>query len=122
LLDGKDFLIRDTFSGKGDHRFEINFHVHPDVCIRKEDSWLRIQKGEAEISLMLLGDDDFEIVRGQESSPFGWYSPAYGVKVKSSVLTCTRKGRPNEVSFSTVICSGGYRPDLGRLEDMAWHM
>jgi len=120
VLDGKDFLIRDTFSGKGDHQFEINFHLHPEALIHDEGQWLTIRKGPAEINIRLLGDDAFRIVRGQEFPRLGWYSPAYGVKVKSSVLTCTKAGRPGDVSFSTIICTGGCRPDLGRLERIAW--
>jgi hypothetical protein len=122
LLDGKDFLMRDTFSGKGDHWFEVNFHLHPEASIQNEGQWLTIRKGMAGISIRLLGDDAFRIVRGQESPRLGWYSPAYGMKVESSVLTCTKTGRPGEVSFSTVICTGGDRLDLGKLEEMVWHM
>jgi uncharacterized heparinase superfamily protein len=119
MIEGKDFLIRDIFSGKGSHRFEINFHVHPDASIQDEDEWLTIRKGAAEISIKLLNDDAFRVVRGKESPPFGWYSPAYGLKVASPVLTCARTGQPGEVSFSTLICTGGDRPGPKRLEEIA---
>jgi hypothetical protein len=119
LLSGKDFLIKDTFSGEGDHRFEVNFHLHPEAVAVCEGPWFSLQRGPATISVRLLDDDRLKLAGGQESPLLGWYSPAYGVKVESRVLTCAKKGRPGEISFAALICTGDDRPDVGRLAEMA---
>lgn len=40
---------------------------------------------------------------GEEDPPFGWYSPTYGIKMKSGVLSCLIEGAPEDVSFMTAI-------------------
>jgi hypothetical protein len=120
LLNGKNFVVKDTFSGKGTHQFELNFHLHPHAEIQEEDEWLKIRKSKAEISIALLSGDRFTIVWGKESPPFCWYSPRYGVKVASAVLTCPKRGLPGEVTFLTAISTSVDRPDLSKMKEAAW--
>jgi len=46
------------------------------------------------------------LTSGQEEPPFGWFSPAYGIKVKSGVLSCRKRGPSAETSFLTAISLG----------------
>jgi len=106
FFEGSHFLIRDAFSGTGVHDFELNFHLHPDVRVKRQDSWWRLGAGGSEIFIRLFEGPDFTSVAGQENPPFGWFSPAYGIKVKSGVLSSRKRGSAGEVSFLAAISLG----------------
>jgi hypothetical protein len=97
------YVIKDTFSGKDTHAFELNFHSHPDSEIDPLDEWWRIRHGKSQVFLSLFGDEGFTLVKGEENPIHGWYSPQYGIKVPASVLTSTRRGNTNDISFVTVV-------------------
>lgn len=104
MLDPQHFLVRDTFRGRGSHAFQLNFHLHPDVVAERSEHGWRLAHGGAVVYLaLLLGSDDFEVVRGRKEPLMGWYSPAYGVLQETSVLSLTRKGKPGDVVFLTGI-------------------
>ncbi len=107
FFGGLNFLCRDTFTGSGDHEFEINFHLHPDSLISLHERWWEIGKGAEQVFLMFRGGQDFTVVRGKEDPLFGWFSPSYGVKRKSPVLCSQKRGLPGEIAFTTIICTGG---------------
>jgi len=102
-FDKTGFVVKDAFSGEGLHSFELNFHLHPNAVCNEEDGWLVIDNQGERIFLKLLGNHSFKFYSGEENPPFGWYSPAYGVKMKSSVLSCLIEGAPEDVSFMTAI-------------------
>ena len=91
------FLVRDTFAGEGIHDFELNFHIHPEAVLASENDWWLVEQDGERIYMKLLTE---------EKPPFGWFSPAYGLKAKSGVLTCSRRGEPGNVSFLTAIWLG----------------
>ena len=104
-FDEINFFVKDTFSGKGVHIFELNYHVHPDSEISLEDNgWWKINHQGAVIYIRLLNGNNFNVIKGQIAPIFGWYSPSYGIKRESGVLNCTMRGTPKEVSFITAIC------------------
>jgi hypothetical protein len=104
-IDKADFLIKDTFSGKGVHNFELNYHVHPDSEISLEDNgWRKINRHGAVIFMRLLDGNNFKVIQGQKKPIIGWYSPSYGIKRESNVLSCMIRGTSKEVSFTTAIC------------------
>ncbi len=103
FFGGAHFVIRDTFSGAGVHDFELNYHLHPDIAAKRQNDWWHVERGKAVILIRLLKGPDFTSVAGQEEPPFGWFSPAYGVKVKSDVLSCRKRGPAAETSFLTAI-------------------
>ena len=103
FFDKTTFLIKDTFSGKGIHDFELNYHLHPDaVCSRNHD-WWQIDNQGAKVFIRLSDELDFLFVKGQEDPLHGWYSPEYGILQKCGVLTCKKRGYANDISFVTVI-------------------
>ena len=99
------FLIKDSFKGKGSHKFEINFHIHPDASIEKYDDWWLINNKERKIFLRLLKGDDLKTIKGQTNPIHGWFSPCYGRKTETNVLTCKKYGFPDEIGFTTAICT-----------------
>ena len=103
-FDKSNFFVKDTFSGKGVHSFELNYHVHPDSEIILEDNgWWKINRQETAIFVRLLNESNFSVIKGQKNPLFGWYSPSYGIKRESVVLSCRMKGAPEEVSFTTAV-------------------
>lgn len=96
-------LVKDTFEGSGLHVFELNFHLHPDARVSQENAKVCIQNGGFRIFMELLDGLRFSIVCGRQNPIHGWFSPAYGIKAPTDVLTCTRKGRPSEITFLTAI-------------------
>jgi hypothetical protein len=105
FLDGTNFIIKDSFKGKGIHDFEVNYHLHPDAVASKTNGFWLIDNQEVKIFLRLLYEDDFVGIRGQKEPLLGWYSPSYGIKKKCGVLNCTKRGMPREISFVTAICT-----------------
>ena len=104
-FDKVNFIIKDSFSGRGFHSFELNYHVHPDSETKlEENGWWKIIHQGAVIFMRLLNKNVFHIIKGQIDPLFGWYSPSYGIKRESAVLSCTMTGTPKEVSFITAIC------------------
>ena len=69
----------------------------------EEDGWLVIDNQSERIFLKLLGNHGFIFYSGEEDPPFGWYSPKYGIKMKSGVLSCLIEGAPEDVTFMTAI-------------------
>jgi hypothetical protein len=105
LPDKFYFFIKDTFWGKGIHTFELNYHVHPDAEITSEaQGWWKIDNQNAIIYVRTLNEMNFKIINGQRNPLFGWYSPSYGIKRESGVLSCEVKGIAQEVSFTTAVC------------------
>jgi len=105
-FDEINFFVKDTFLGKGIHTFELNYHVHPDSEITLEDNdWWKINHQGVVIYIRLLNENNFNVIKGQKDPLFGWYSPSYGIKRESGVLSCTMRGTAKEVSFIIAICT-----------------
>jgi hypothetical protein len=96
-------LIVDSFSGKGVHEFELNFHLHPEVEIDLNNEWLLLNNAGESI-FVYNPDNYFSIANGQEHPMLGWYSPAYGVLQKTNTLQCFVTGTPEDILFTTLIC------------------
>ena len=107
IFDKKIIIIKDIFKGKGTHEFELNFHLHPDVKVSKyNENWWRIHNSVAEIYMTIFDQNDFRVIRGKRSPILGWFSPSYGLKCETSVLTVSITGTPEESIFMTGIGAG----------------
>jgi hypothetical protein len=106
------FLIKDTFSGTGLHKFELNLHLHPQATLIFKDTHSVIRRGEAEIAITLLGGRKFRTACGEKTPPFGWYSLGPGMKDQAPVLSCAVTGSPEEVTFITAVSLGWKRPEI----------
>lgn len=114
--DEGSFLIKDHFSGKGNHRFELTYHLHPDAVCEKKDDWWIIENDGARVFVRLLVGHDFMVVAGQGEPLLGWYSPAYGIKQESPVLQASITGEAACVCFKTVISTEPLK-DVRSLEE-----
>ncbi|HBO69308.1 MAG TPA: heparinase, partial [Deltaproteobacteria bacterium] len=108
-------VVRDSFSGAGEHDFALHFHLHPDAAVSREDGWWYISRGERRIWLTLLDGCHLELLQGELDPLLGWYAPAYGSKVPAGVLRCRKRGACRSVSFRTVI-GWGAAPDNAWLD------
>jgi len=106
FFDDRHFVVKDSFRGKGHHKYELHFHLHPDSKIDSSGGWLKIERGGAVIFMKRIDGGDFEQSRGVENPLIGWYAPRYGVKVPCPVLHGSKSGKPDEVVFITAICTG----------------
>jgi hypothetical protein len=117
------FLIWDRFQGEGEHTFQLNFHLHPEVEASPTREGWRLTHGDAVVHLAVLNTKGrMEAVRGRQEPLLGWYSPAYGVLQETTTLSLTQKGRPEEARFITAISMG---PELHRrnfIEGALWHL
>jgi hypothetical protein len=112
------FIIRDSFSGRGMHEFELYFHLNPDCKADEHDGTWIVSIGFRTLFMTLLSPGDFSYVSGQEEKILGWYSPAYGIKQRCGVLQTLRKGMPDEVTFVSALCVHK-RMDMEKLKEMA---
>lgn len=103
VLGKSDLLIADAFSGKGSHRYELNYHLHPDTTFERIHEWWVIRNEEACVFMTVTGHDACEIHKGELNPPFGWFSPAYGAKTECVVLSFVATGEAWKVSFRTLI-------------------
>ncbi len=101
--EGSSYIITDTFEGSGVHEFELNFHLHPDSTAAFRGPAWEIRGLNSSCTIGLKCGGAFEHSRGRTDPILGWYSPAYGIKRETSVLSCRKTGRPEEVSFVTEI-------------------
>ena len=75
-----DLELQDSFEGDGTHSFEWFFHTLPGTMISINGA--RADLGYGSCALELQADDDFSWESGE-----GWYSPSYGVRHRSHVVT-----------------------------------
>ncbi|MGA1824626.1 MAG: alginate lyase family protein [bacterium] len=106
FFEGAHFIIKDFFTGKGVHDFELNYHLHPEAVVKRVDKWWQISKAGHKIFIKSIGEYHLAYIYGCNNPLLGWYSPTYGIKKKSGVLHCVRRGYPGEISFITAICIG----------------
>jgi len=101
-------VISDWFRGKGTHTYEVNFHLHPDVRIEKRGDMccLAFRKGRLFLKPM-APIDSVRLRRGDKREPLGWYSPNYGIKQETYVISYLSAGFPHEIRFDTLIYVDG---------------
>lgn len=97
-----NFLIKDQFHGAGMHRFQLNFHFHPDAIFSQKGSWWVVENGGGRIFIRLVRGN-FQLIKGSESPLMGWFSPSYGQIEPTSVLTHSITGIASDIVFTTAI-------------------
>ena len=98
-------VIKDTFYGRGFHHYELNYHLHPACNVESDGLWQKVSGEKGMLYIRILAAGRFNIFNGQENPPFGWYSPAYNVKLRSTVLSCHQQGTPDDTTFITALCT-----------------
>ena len=100
-LQGDRIEIRDTFEGRGEHTFELHFHIHPDVSFSMSGRDVTLEAGDR-TALLRCMEHDLTPFTGQEEPPLGWFSPTYGRLIPTTTLRAARTGRPESITFTTI--------------------
>jgi hypothetical protein len=103
-FENSNFMVQDLFRGRGQHRFQLNFHLHPKAIARKKGKWWIVSVDGESIYLRLMVGE-FKLVRGRENPPHGWYSAHYGERIPTYVLTSEQIGDVASVGFTTAMYS-----------------
>lgn len=82
------WLIRDTLTGASEHELTGRWHLHPDVTVHQESDGF-VLAGPGRIPIVLTYSGPAGLAWSQED---GWYSPSYGVRVPTRVLTWRWRG------------------------------
>ena len=113
-----NIVIKDTFSGQGNHTFNLHFHLHPEVVISQFDQWIKVERDSAIIWVKLFTGDKFDVIRGSEDPISGWYSKEYGIKVPAPVLLYSTEGEPNNISIITLVSITETKPESKKIENL----
>jgi hypothetical protein len=107
IFDETTMIIKDEFYGVGTHKFELNFHLHPDMKVSKyHENWWNIYNNTAEIYMTIFDHEDFQVIKGERDPILGWFSYSYGLKCETSVLNISITATPEESTFTTGIGVG----------------
>jgi hypothetical protein len=94
-LKNNYWFILDSAIGREIHHLETSWHLNPAVQAEQTGEAVFLQMAESErecsglgLCMLPLHDDDWSV----EVVP-GWFSPAYGCNVPTSVVKCTTKAR-----------------------------
>jgi hypothetical protein len=100
------WLILDNLTGKGEHLFDLFYHLHPKMKIETSDSnsvCASFEDGTG-IKIILLNDVNVkkDIIFGETKPIQGWFSSEYNSKEPASVVRYSKKGTTPE-NFHTII-------------------
>ena len=111
-------IIKDSFVGKGEHEFELNFHLHPDCRAVSDNGIWSIQNKSARLYIALSSPGRLREISGKTDPILGWYSPAYNLKQTCSVLQVKETGTPEQIIFITAI-GIDQQPNIDQLKNIA---
>ena len=94
--------IEDSFTGNGNHKYALHFHLHPAVTVERDGNCLLLQQDNIRMSLT-INADTINLLRGQQVPLAGWYSAAYGKKKATFTIQAIKHGCPDDISFTTTI-------------------
>jgi hypothetical protein len=88
LLDRDRLLVRivDEIESEGAHEVGLYFHLGPAVDVRLQGARARLDWGSGTADLDLPESLTWDLHRGEEDPPLGWFSPSFGVRVPSWTL------------------------------------
>lgn len=95
--------VCDFFQGKGVHDFDLHLHLHPEVKSNFCGDVLELERDGLALTLHINGSGKLDLVTGQEEPLLGWYSPAYGEIMPTTVVRFRQRGEPADVRFETCI-------------------
>jgi hypothetical protein len=82
LATDHGYLFVDSISGEGEHRAEQHWHFDPRWQVGCESARrLKLVHESGDIAWLLHDRGDLTLVNADETSPLGWVSPSYGVRV-----------------------------------------
>jgi uncharacterized heparinase superfamily protein len=87
----EQLVIEDSFDGSGVHKFELFFHLAPDVGVSQEESVFEMEAGGQRLGLRLEGTA--LTCRISE----GWFSPSYGIRQPIQVIAASTEAEAPSV-------------------------
>ncbi len=103
LESSRSASICDAFEGSGKHRLRFWLHFAPGISLqRRTRHEFEIELGDTKGEMTLKGFENFQFrsSAGTEAYLAGWYSPRYGVKVRSTTICIEEEVElPAERSF-----------------------
>jgi hypothetical protein len=82
LATDRGYLFIDQIIGEGEHEAAQHWHFDPRWRVTCESGQrLRLLHESGDAAWLLIGGGTLSLVTADESSPLGWVSPAYGVRV-----------------------------------------
>jgi hypothetical protein len=88
------WFILDTLEGKGEHLFELFYHLHPKMKIDKhqDNSFIATFDDGCGVKIILINPNDTkgEIIIGATDPIQGWFSSEYNSKEKSPVINYSK--------------------------------
>jgi hypothetical protein len=83
------WLIRDVFSGQGEHQLERYFHFAPTTVVVQEETGTLLWHADSGKSMAVVPVEKehitVELVHPSEAPEGGWVAPQYGVKVRAPI-------------------------------------
>jgi len=76
-------IVIDSVTGRGEHAVCSRLHLHPEVEVTQDGRDAVLQRDGVRARLT--------VVEGELSTEAGWYSPAFGIRYKSTVLRIDRR-------------------------------
>jgi hypothetical protein len=103
---GQELVIEDRVESAGPHRVRLAFHLGPSVEVELRAHRARLRwpgrSGSGEGAELALPEElDWQVHRGEEAPPLGWYSPGFGSRQPATALVGS--GRSGGAAFRTVL-------------------
>jgi hypothetical protein len=93
LASDRGYLFFDQITGEGEHHAAQHWHLEPGWQVGCEaPRSLRLTHDDGERAWLLHDCGELSLINGDESSPLGWVSPAYGVRVPAWSARITHTG------------------------------
>jgi len=83
LENGTRILLKDIFRGKVAIISSSTITFHPRCGRGNIDDWVTTHMGGVKTFIQLIEGGRLEVMRGREEPIHGWYSPAYGIKLRA---------------------------------------
>jgi hypothetical protein len=114
------WIVVDDFRGPGEHTFDFNYHLGPDVevsSLEHDEAELVVRAEQAGLLLGLYASRPVrtELICGQTAPIGGWVSHGYGHKKPSSTVRATLAG-PTPAAAMTFLSIAAKAPLLRRLQ------
>lgn len=94
--------LRDSFSGSGQHLFDLHFHLHPEVLVQHLGCAVMLKRKGVMVQIS-WGEGVPELICGQTNPILGWYSSAYGSLASATTIRVRKTGNASDITFDSSI-------------------
>jgi hypothetical protein len=105
LVADRFWIVIDELIGQGQHEWSTFLHLHPEVELTTQPSFLVARRSSSALGIAWFGIDAPRCVRGERDPLQGWYAPAFGEVHAAPTLICRGSGNL-EARFGWVLIPG----------------